>query len=356
MRIRKVACVLLSAVLLTGCGILPKEDSMRKAPVNQTALETQFFTVATVERGDVSSGYTAFCTYGTQKTENLAFSLPWENVTGLYVQLGDPVYEGELLAEITLGNLEYEIEECEKNCKQIDSDLEYYTQMLGFEGERKKLAEAYGRTFDTTTYDNLALKKSELEGQKAVADLKLKETQEQLKGRRLYASFDGVVTFVQNLNPWERTNTNTFITVKSTDSGFLSTVEDGSLFREGDVYNLETEEDVIPCTLVSITEAAQFKGRYSLVFLPVDETLEIEPGTNAMVRIVQEEAKNVIYIPTAALRTIGGKNAVYVVNSDGLREIRYIEIGLSINDYASAEQSRTEVRSGLSEGERVILR
>ena len=356
MKIRKVACVLLSAVLLTGCSIFPKEDSMRKAPVNQTAIETQYFTVATVERGDVSSGYTAFCTYGTSKTENLAFSVPWENLTGLYVELGDPVYEGELLAEITLGSLEQDIEECEKTCKQIDSDLKYYTQMLGFETERKNLAKQYGKKYDTTTFDNLTLKKSELESQKIVADLKLAETKEKLKGRRLYASFNGVVTFVQNMNPWERTNTNTFITIKSTDNGFLSTVDDPSYFKEGEVYNLETEKDIIPCTLMSITDLKQPAGRASLLFLPVDQSLEIAAGTNASVRIPIEESKNVLYIPTAALRTIDGKYAVYVVNSSGMREIRYIEIGLSVNDYAADKLSRTEVRSGLSEGEQIVLR
>ena len=74
------------------------------------------------------------------------------------------------------------------------------------------------------------------------------------------------------------------------------------------------------------------------------------------VRTAGHWAKGVLFIPTDAVRTIGGRTAVYVQNSDGMREIRYIEIGLSVKGLPEKSLNRTEVISGLSEGEIIIIR
>ena len=356
---KRFLTVCLAFILLcTGCGLLPEEKGRRKAPVNKTALETQYFTMATVERGDITSGYIAECRYGTQRTQSLAFGVAFEQVTGVYVQKGDPVYEGQLLAEITLGTLEDELEACEDTCKQIDADLNYTTKMLGFETERQKLAKNYGRKYDTKTLDDLTLKKTDLEGKKSVADLKLAETKKKISDRRLVADFDGVVSFVREIRPWEPVGTNTFITITSADNGFIATVEGEEIiagFREGETYQVETDDDIITCTLFAIRET-MYNNRSIIVLVPTDPDLEILPDTEGIVRIVSQEVKNVLYIPTAAVRTIDGRKAVYVVDKDGVRDIRYIEIGLSVSGMKQQELNRTEVRSGLSEGDRVIIR
>ncbi|MBO4696863.1 MAG: hypothetical protein J5643_06245 [Lachnospiraceae bacterium] len=358
MKRKKLLCLLVSAVLLTGCGLLPQEEKARKAPVNKTTVDTQYFTTATVARGDVARCYTLVCNYGKQEVENLAFNLPNELLVGLYVKQGDPVYEGQLLAEITLGELEDEIERCEETCKQTDEDLKYYTQMVSFEQERQKLAKDWGRKYDTAKLDELTAKRDDLAGQKIVADLKLKEANEKMKGRRLYASFNGIVTFVREMRPWERTNTNTFITVASNETGFLATIENENLdmFKQGEVYSIETETETIPCTLYEIKEDSRVKTKSRLVFIPTDPELEFEGGENGIISIVLEDAKNVIYIPTNALRKIGDKDAVYILDKDGMRDIRYVEVGLSVEDKFSSVNNRTEIKSGLSEGDIIIIK
>ena len=358
MKRKKLLCLLLSGVLLTGCGILPQEEKARKAPVNKTSVDTQYFTTATVERGDVSKCYTAVCTYGKQEVENLAFNVPNEVLLGLYVAQGDSVYEGQLLAEITAGTLDDEIEECEEVCRQTDEDLKYYTQMVGFEQERQKLAKEHGRKYETDKLDELTAKRDDLAGQKIVADLKLAEAKEKMKGRRLYASFNGVVTYVREVRPWERTNTSTFITVASNENGFLTTIDntDLDMFKQGETYDIEMETESVPCTLYSINENKRFKTRSDLVFIPVDTEMEFEGGEQGTISIVLDEVKNVLYVPTSALKKIGDRDAVYVVNKDGMRDICYVEVGLSINDILSSERNRTEIKSGLTEGQTIIIK
>ena len=70
----------------------------------------------------------------------------------------------------------------------------------------------------------------------------------------------------------------------------------------------------------------------------------------AQVSIVLAEAKNVLTIPSTALgeRQPSGDYTVRVLNADGQAETRTVRVGLNNN-------VRAEVKSGLKEGERVIV-
>ena len=70
----------------------------------------------------------------------------------------------------------------------------------------------------------------------------------------------------------------------------------------------------------------------------------------ARVSIVLAEAKNVLTIPSTALgeRQPSGDYTVRVLNADGQAETRTVRVGLNNN-------VRAEVKSGLKEGERVIV-
>lgn len=76
--------------------------------------------------------------------------------------------------------------------------------------------------------------------------------------------------------------------------------------------------------------------------------LDVRPGMNADVTIVTDERENVLLIPERALRTVGTRSFVLVVDGDDTRE-REITLGYR-------GQGHVEVVSGLSEGDRVVLR
>lgn len=76
--------------------------------------------------------------------------------------------------------------------------------------------------------------------------------------------------------------------------------------------------------------------------------LDIRPGMNADVTIVTAERENVLLIPDRALRTVGDRSYVVVITADGDDE-REITLG-----YRGG--GRVEVVSGLTPGDRVVLR
>lgn len=353
-----VLCLVIIMAMTTGCGLLPKEEGKRKSPVNKTAVETEYFSIVTAEKGNVVDSFSVRCTYGNQKGESLAFKVDNNERTYCmtYVKVGDPVYAGMVLAEVYLENLDEEYDACKEASDAINVQYEYYSKMLGFEQERQTLAKKYGKKYDTKTLDDLTMQTNDYAQQKVIADSKLADIDKKMKGYRLCASFDGVVSYVRQMNPWERLDTRTFVSIRSNDTGFISWVDDVSLLKLGEIYQLETPNGVVPCELKVMENDASISTRYNLIFAPVQADIEIEPDTEGVLNIVLSEVKDVVYIPTSALRKIDGKDAVYVVGEDGMRSIRFVEIGLSISDHLPADVNRTEIKSGLSAGDKIIIR
>lgn len=76
---------------------------------------------------------------------------------------------------------------------------------------------------------------------------------------------------------------------------------------------------------------------------------ELRVGMSANVSIVLEAVTGVLVVPTGSIRTVDGRPTVEVVDADG-RTTR-VEVGIGISNL-----TRTEIRSGLVEGQRVALR
>jgi HlyD family secretion protein len=74
----------------------------------------------------------------------------------------------------------------------------------------------------------------------------------------------------------------------------------------------------------------------------------LRDGQTARVDVTTAERENVLSVPNAAVRRQGDTDIVVVVEPDGRQRIVTIRAGLVGAD-------RTEVLSGLSEGQRVIL-
>lgn len=75
----------------------------------------------------------------------------------------------------------------------------------------------------------------------------------------------------------------------------------------------------------------------------------LKPGMSAEVEILVKELADVVYVPIQAVTTNKGDRVVYVVNGKGNPERRKVETG-------EMNEQFIEIRKGLKEGERVLLR
>ena len=89
----------MAGLSLSGCGLLPKEEELPTAPI-LVEVETEEYTVAKVARGDVRITEIVRANYVPSASEKLAFRVGDEVVEKVYVQMGDVVKAGDVLAEL----------------------------------------------------------------------------------------------------------------------------------------------------------------------------------------------------------------------------------------------------------------
>jgi multidrug efflux pump subunit AcrA (membrane-fusion protein) len=80
----------------------------------------------------------------------------------------------------------------------------------------------------------------------------------------------------------------------------------------------------------------------------IPEDFELKEGLSVTVSIIVEERSDVLLVPNRAVTYRGRETYVQVVSPDGIIEERLIQTGISDSQY-------TEVTSGLSEGEQVVI-
>lgn len=135
-------------------------------------------------------------------------------------------------------------------------------------------------------------------------------------------------------------------------------------FAEGDLPVLKTGQAAtvriealdtsVEGTVVRVAPSASTStGGSSVVTYAVTIELgsppaEARPGMTAQASITTSEASGVLAVPAVALSGSGGAYQVMVVGADGTVQARDVTVGLVTSSLA-------EIRSGLSEGERVVI-
>jgi membrane fusion protein (multidrug efflux system) len=113
------------------------------------------------------------------------------------------------------------------------------------------------------------------------------------------------------------------------------------VLSDGTLHKYKGRIDFIDRGVDSSTGAILLQATY-----PNPERL-VRPGQYAKVKIEHQDG-DVIAVPQRCINEIQGNYSVYVVNSDNVIEPRTVEVGYKSGDM-------WEIKSGLSEGERVVI-
>jgi len=263
-----------------------------------------------------------------------------------------------VLAELTVGDLDSQIEEQQKVCDECLREKEYVSTLVSLENERKDLAKKYKRDYDKEVLENLKARLEKAEDNYYIADLKLGELQAQLDKKRLVSGINGVVTEIEYTHGWDwNKNTGVVITVESEKYGFVFTTDQVDSFEIGTVCEIEMDNGEILNAEVITSVATNDQGTMVKVTMePILTNAAIIAGDMGTIKVTKAAVSNVVYVPYGSLRKIGDDYAVYVVNQDGLRERRIIKVGLIVSGRAISDDNRVEVIEGVSVGEEVIIR
>ncbi len=317
-------------------------------------------TYSTEQTGIIKAQVGAIVKVGTRATGLL---------NRLKFQIGDFVKKGDLIVEIDdreiLANLRNAEAVVEEQRRDLDAKKaqDVYNQ-TNYEREQRLLAKEY------TTRDNVEKAKRELDVSRAQVDLgkaKVREAQERWKAlkvshsyTKIYAPISGYIssvatqegeTVVSGLSApnlitiIDPTKLEMWIYVDETDIG---RVKPGLKIE----YWVDAYRDKIYKGVIDrIYPQPELKENivYYLAIVKIDPTdaLTLKPEMTSHVKIIIEQKSNVIVVPNGAVRFEDRKNVVYV-KSRG-KVVRQ-EVIPGVRD-----QRFTEIASGLSEGQEIIV-
>lgn len=333
---RGVGCLLLLTWVLTGCALLPKEE-VEEAPALAEPPPSRTVTY-TVKRGHIAEEIRGLGRVAGTREADLYFTAAGR-VKTLAVQTGDAIKQGELLAQLETGDLEYQL-------RVAQVDLEEQSQRLS---QAERLAEINGIKNDPTVRD--------LQYDLERTRLRITNLRERIAAATILAPFGGRVTSVRTQEGREIKEYETILTV----------VDPTQLEIQLEVSNQSDLNRIVPGQKARVQIArGQWVG--AAVYQVPSPTEEKAPGvperrvrlrlTDPSLRlnfddlvetvIVVREKDDALLVPNAAVRQFFGRTFVRVLEGDARREVD-VEIGIQ-------GATETEVLVGLKEGQIVVGR
>lgn len=357
-RLRKFLCCAAVVSLLCGCGQQEAEPSLM--PVEDEN-DTIAYDYCLAEKGDVVLTQRIRGVYRQQKYQEISFSLTGRLVDKVYVEEGSTVRKGELLAELSAGSLERQIEDLEYQIRRNEMLLAYTEQNEALDISQAWVNHLYNHFYDREGLDEVIegiregyrYKREDYGDALELDRLALQKLEQELAYCRVYAEMDGVVYKLQKeLEGSTSTVDKVIMTIVDNSECLFETEapEYRECFKEGETVRMSViagsasgEYQLLPYNMESWGDIQQF----SVYDGPV--TTGIEVGTSGTLQFVQERRDQVLCVPKTAVNSADDRYFVYVVDEDNMRQIRWVEAGLFGDDLV-------EILSGLEEGERVIRR
>ena len=314
-----------------------------------------------VKRGTVISEAEIRCQYMQMQSEDCVFLVGKKVVDMVYVEKGDYVEKGQLLAQIENSDLESKLTDEKYALNRNQLLLNQTIELRDFDIAAAEEMYLY-TAMKTQEKKDLEEKKEDIEKQYAstitgyqdaitINQLRIAEYEKQIEDGKLLAPMSGMVSYVKSSLDGSLTDTQeTVVTiVDNSVCAFQSdNIEYKDYFMEGKseiillgVGDKQQEKEVKPYQMNSWDEEMYFELS--------EPDFEIEIGDQGSIRLVLDQKEDVLYVPVNALHQADHKYYVYTIDDTGLRNISYIEPGLMGNE-------AVEVISGLVEGQYVICK
>lgn len=355
----KRALALALALMLPGCAGGVDND----APVILEQEEETNYTLVAVTVTDVVQSHKLRCEYRQVNDEQLSFALDGKEIAKIYVEKGDAVTKGQLLAELVTESIDADIESLQYQIKynqlllrhvkeNQDMDIRMLNQQYaaGEETAESKQAKADALEAIRRQY---RYQIEDYQDALEVENMRLKNLQAEKSKAYIYAGMDGTVSYLKEglEGTYSKAGEVVLKVIDDSHSVFIA--------REIEYKDYFPEQKTFEMVISSGTSA----GTYELVpyrrdtweeemyFTFADETgdFEMEVGRTGEVTLILGERKQVLAVPGEVVHEADQKSYVYVLGDGGVREVQWISTGLHGDSYV-------EVTDGLKEGDKVILK
>ncbi len=357
MRGKKLILLGLAVVLLCGCG--QGEETEHSVELLAETASENTYELTPVTRETVQQPLVINCNYSQTLEMDLYFAVDQEVITDVYVERGDIVEKGQLLASLDVENTEKRIRELEHQLARAtltqqqllesrEFDLEQadilysYTHM---ENDDKKALKEQKENIEQSYYDRLVDAADSVE----MLTQRLEDAREHLKNGNLYSPMDGVISYLkEDMEDSITDKAERIATLYDADSCmFISeNVEAIPYVDPGAEYTIvcglgknQKEYTVVPDMMESWGE--------NIYFRLLNEEYDPNVIKTGKISIITDEAEHVLCVDREAVHASGERYYVYLLDEEGIRRMQFVETGLWGTDLV-------EIRSGLTEGSYVI--
>jgi macrolide-specific efflux system membrane fusion protein len=360
----------LGVLLVTGIGVGYLSLTGGSDSAGASATRT-----ANVTRGTVASTVSASGSVGSAKSEALNFATSG-TVSKIYVQVGDKVKKGEVLAKLDQTSAEENVQSAKANLSAAESadtsTASGYSTYISAknaynQAERDLAATELKAPFSGTVVSVNGTVGGPSSGSgSSTSSSTSSGSGSSGSGSSGGGSTGGGPSGGGGGGSSSSGSAGSGSSSSSSGSGFIELADPSRLnvtgeFTESDAIKLKvgqrasvsfdalngvtatgkvSEIDMSPTTNNNVV---QYGATISLTQKPDSVRL----GQTATVTVTTSTADNVLYVPTAAVKTAGGRSTVTVLQN-GKQTIKSVEIGVQ-------GTQGTEIKSGLNEGDQVVI-
>lgn len=362
-RTKHILALVMSASLgigMTGCAEV-EEEALVVVSDDETGY---IYNLAEVKRSDVILSKNLSCKYVQTKEQEVSFSEGGKKIEKIYVREGDHVKAGDILAEVSSGNLEEEIASLEYKIKKqklqmgyLDKHEEfelassYYMLAYHSDCEEEDVEEQEERDADIReSYSN---QREDYNDELEFDEAELAKLKSELESSRLYATMDGMVYRVEmDLEGTTSKKDEVIMTIIDGTEGVfcMEEPEYAQYFHENDMIKLDISYgsakgtyEVTPYEM-DVWGEEQF---FSIFDGPENDGIEVD--TTGNMNVVMDKRENVLCLPNECIYKADNKSYVYVLDAQNMKTVCWIETGLE-------GDRETEIISGLNEGDTVVKR
>lgn len=321
LRIAAAATVCAMACCASGCYFFPEEEELLEPPVLKVE-DVTYSTYKAVKKTIINkASAVGYCVSELQ--QDCSFTERDGTLKTIYVKAGDTVKKGDLIAEYSTGELEYELRTQELVVQQAENKY----NSSGAENDRLQLE---------------------------IEKNKLAQYQNELDGSKLYAPCDGLVSFAERIKPGSKVQAYKVIAtiIDPTKIYVKASVNEDRKFKVGQEVTITIDEEEFKGTVVKTPIEAKEQGDEDTSSVYAEFTGDLpsftKVGTVADISYIKEQAENAIVIPKYLVKTLSGQTYVQVYK-DGVKTEVNIETGIS-------NATEIQILSGLSEGDEVVVK
>ena len=338
-----LTAALLLTLLLSTTGCLPIEEEPLPPPILAAPEASGYKTIAAA-RGDVLLHRYCNVYLAPSREEDLSFSLNDLYIKRVYVQEGDTVSEGDIVAELDRSYFLDEIAKTERDEAWARLYLKQLDELHAFDIANKGIS---GSPVDEESYSE---QRETLLVQLEILSLRKEYLQHEDDLRVLRSSMDGVVAYLAADLEGSLTVADRRIIAIADRSKqiFVLRGSDADLVNVGDMIELLASGVTYAARVVDPAEPgiSRSAGTSEKYIVLLDDSVVISQDT-ASIHIIIDRSDDTIFIPKSVIRRANTRTFVYVL-ADNVRTIRDIETGLE-------GSTEVEILAGLQEGELVIV-